>query len=420
MIQLFFHSIAGRAVQLSQKSTDSILRGVQLLVNGSLSGTETGLELLSNAFFYKPEWRTALQNAGVSIRDTNAKATATLEQTIIGTNQSFEKAFFAVDAIGKKGDQLLFDNRVISSILGSSHNQRIKLTKIDMSFRKVGEDISAKEVVNEFKASGKSKIVIFIPGLFTDETVWLEKMVPYKKKKIRSRGIATELLKKDYFPIYVRFNHGLPIHENGRKLMHLLDIFFKECPDAKPNIVNYSLGGLVFRSCMFYSKLEKKEWCGNFNKVVSIATPNRGSYLEKIGFWLGFILEKSPHVALKIIGMVGNLRSDAIKDLSFGLIKDEPKTFWSPISYYFTDTYHGELDDIDAYEAYAVIDTIANPIQNFLGDGIVEKQSLRFLSDRVYAKKENAELRTLEIMKATHFSILNSKKLFEWLDQIFD
>ena len=418
MIQLFFHSIAGRAVQISQKSADSVLRGVQVLVNGTLTGTSSGLDLLSNAFFYKPEWRDALQHAGVTIRDTNQKANENLRSTIELTNTNFEKAFFAVDSLGKKGDQLIFDNRVISSILGSSHNQKFKLTKIDMSFRTLGADVTAKEVAEEFRASNKTKLILFIPGLFTDETVWLEKWIPYKRKKIRSLGISTEFQKKEYFPVYVRYNHGLPIHENGKKLMHLLDIFFQECPEAKPNLIAYSLGGLVLRSCLYYAKEEKKLWVNQFQKVISIATPNRGSYLEKIGFWLGLILEKSPNIALKIIGMVGNLRSDAIKDLSFGLVKEEPKTLWSPISQYFQDTYHGELDDIDAYEAYAVIDTIENPIQNFLGDGIVEKQSLRYLSDRVYGKKENPSLRTLEVMKATHFSILNSRKLFIWLNQI--
>jgi len=418
VIQLFFHSIAGRAVQISQKSADSVLRGVQVLVNGTLTGTSSGLDLLSNAFFYKPEWRDALQHAGVTIRDTNQKANENLRSTIELTNTNFEKAFFAVDSLGKKGDQLIFDNRVISSILGSSHNQKFKLTKIDMSFRTLGADVTAKEVAEEFRASNKTKLILFIPGLFTDETVWLEKWIPYKRKKIRSLGISTEFQKKEYFPVYVRYNHGLPIHENGKKLMHLLDIFFQECPEAKPNLIAYSLGGLVLRSCLYYAKEEKKLWVNQFQKVISIATPNRGSYLEKIGFWLGLILEKSPNIALKIIGMVGNLRSDAIKDLSFGLVKEEPKTLWSPISQYFQDTYHGELDDIDAYEAYAVIDTIENPIQNFLGDGIVEKQSLRYLSDRVYGKKENPSLRTLEVMKATHFSILNSRKLFIWLNQI--
>ncbi len=388
-------------------------------MHGSLTGTSVGLDVLSNAFFYKPEWRTALQNAGISIRETGEKSKENLEKTIEATNLQFEKAFFSVDSLGKKGDQLLFDNRVISSIMGSSHNQTFKFTKIDMSFRTIGADVSAKEVVAEYRASNKQKLVLFLPGLFTDETVWLEKWIPYKKKKIRSLGIATELMKKDYFPVFVRFNHGLPIHENGKKLMHLLDIFFQECPEARPHVIAYSLGGLVLRSCLYYAKMQNKEWVNYFQKVVSIATPNRGSYLEKIGFWLALVLERSPVVALKILGMIGNLRSDAIKDLSFGLVKDEPKTLWSPIATYFQDTYHGELDEIDAYEAYAVIDTVENPIQNFLGDGIVEKQSLRYLSDRVYAKKENAQMRTLEIMKSTHFSILNSKKLFVWLHQIF-
>ncbi|GBF50575.1 hypothetical protein LPTSP4_21010 [Leptospira ryugenii] len=420
MIQIIVHSFLGKALQFSQKSTDSVLRGVQILVSGSLQGTSEGLQLLSNAFLYKPEWREALKKAGISIRETGEKTKETLGSVISDTNAQFEQAMHAVNALGKKGEQLIFDNRVISSILGSSHNQRFKLTKIDMSFRKLGEDISIHELVSQIKSSTQKEVVLYVPGLFTDETVWLEKWIPYKKKKIRSRGIATELEAKGYQSIFLRFNHGLPIHENGKRLMHLLDILFQEMPDLRPHVICYSLGGLVFRSCLFYAKLENKEWRKNFQKITSIATPNRGSYLEKIGFWLGLILERSPVLALKLIGIVGNLRSDAIKDLSFGLIKEEPGGILTPITRYFEDTYHGELDDHDVYEAYALMDDIKNPIQNFLGDGIVERSSLRYLTEKVYAKKINPSIRTLEIEKANHFSILNSKKLFSWLHTIYE
>ncbi|TGN20667.1 esterase/lipase family protein [Leptospira idonii] len=418
MIQIFLHSTIGKAVSLSQKSTDSLLKGVRHLVKGSLTGTGNGLHLLSNAFFYKPEWRDALQRAGITVKDTSLKTDEAMNQAIESTNTAFEKTMFAVQATGKKGENLIFDNRVISSIIGSSHDQKIKLTKIEMSFREVGRDISVEEAVSSYKASGKKQSVLFIPGLFTDETIWLEKWVPYKKRKVRSKGISTELMKKDFHPFYLRYNHGLPIHENGKKLMHLFDIFFQNDPDLRPNMVCYSLGCLVFRSCLYHAKLENKPWVKNFQKVISISAPNRGSYLEKAGFWLGFLLEKSPVAALKIIGMIGNLRSDAIKDLSFGIIKKEEKDFWAPIRQYFEETYLGELDDMDAYEAYSLVDTIENPIQNFLGDGIVEKQSLRYLSDKVYSKKTNPYLRTLEIEKANHFSILNSRKLFDWIDLI--
>ncbi|TGN07057.1 lipase family alpha/beta hydrolase [Leptospira ilyithenensis] len=419
MIQTIVHSIAGRTVQFTHNSTESLLNGIKVLVKGTLQSTGAGLDLLSNAFLYKEDWKEALKKAGVTLRETGDQTTEAMEKAIHSTNVAFEKALFAVDAAGRQGNQMVFDNRVISSIIGSSHDQKIILTKIEMSFRDIGKDISVSEAVKSFRESGQKESVLFLPGLFTDETVWLEKWIPYKKRKVRSLGIATELSKKNIHPLYIRYNHGMPIHENGKKLMYLLDVFFTECPEAKPHIVAYSLGSLVLRSCLYHAKEENKPWVGNFKKVVSISSPNRGSYLEKLGFWLGLILEKSPNAALKIIGMIGNLRSDAIKDLSFGLIRREQKSFWAPISQYFQETYFGELDEVDAYEAYSLVDTIENPIQNFLGDGIVEKQSLRYLSDKVYSKKLNPSLRTLEIEKANHFTILNSKKLFRWLDEIF-
>jgi hypothetical protein len=420
MIHIFLHNVAGRSLFLSHKVTESVLHGTNLLVKGTLVGTGTGLSLLSNAFFYKPEWRAALEEAGIKVNDSSLHTSDAFQKAIHNTNLAFEKAQFSVKAFTKETDDFIFDNRLVSSILGSSHDQKFKLTKIKMSFRDIGKDITPEEALGGFQNSGKKKAILFMPGLLTDETVWLEGKVPYKKRMIKTKGLSTELQKLDYYPLYVRYNHGLPIHENGRAFALFFEEFHKASPDLELNYLAYSLGCLVFRSALYYGKEQNLGWVKKVKKVVFISSPNRGSYLEKIGFWLGNILEKSPNLALKILGMLGNLRSDAIKDLSFGLIRKEPKDFWSPITRYFKDTYHNELDDVDVYEAYSLIDGIQNPIQNFLGDGIVEKQSLRYLTEKVFLKKENSGLRTLEIIKANHFSILQKKELFLWVNRIYD
>lgn len=415
MIQILINSLAGKTVSLTQKTTDSLLKGVQFLVHGSLTKTGDGLDLLSNAFFYKPEWMEALQKLGVQVRDTGLRSNEELQKTIELTNQAFDKALFKVELTAKKSDDMVFDNRMVSSILGSSHNQKFKLTKIEMSFRTFGKDITAKETISEYLNSGKTKSVLFLPGLFTDESVWQEQTVEYKNRQITSPGLATELATCGYFSFYLRYNHGLPIHENGKKLMHLLDVFFAEHTEIQPDIICYSLGCLIFRSCIYHAKLENKPWISKLGKIILVAAPNKGSYLEKIGFWLGFLFEKSPNVALKIIGMIGNLRSDAIKDLSFGLIRKEEKGWKETISGYFAETYFGELDDLDVYQAYALMEGPENPLQNFLGDGIVEKKSLSYLTDKVFDKKTNPALRTLELKKQNHFSIISARPLIHWV-----
>ncbi|MCZ8343536.1 MAG: hypothetical protein O9301_10920 [Leptospira sp.] len=420
MIQILINSIAGKTVTLTQKTTDSLLKGIQVLVTGSLHSTGGGLELLSNAFFYKPEWREALQKVGIQIKETGDKSHESIRQAIETTNIAFDKALFRVEVTAKQGEDFIFDNRTISSVIGSSLDQRIKLTKIDLSFRTFGKDISIKETIEEYKTSRKSKSVLFVPGLFTDETVWQEQIIKYKTRNIKTLGIAKELQDLGYHPFYLRFNHGLPIHENGKKLMHYLDIFFAEDPEIKPEVICYSLGCLVFRSCLYHAKLENKPWIDRFGKVISVASPNKGSYLEKLGFWLGFLLERSPNLALKVIGLIGNLRSDAIKDLSFGLIRKEERGWLATISGYFQETYFGELDHLDVYQSYALLDGIHNPLQNFLGDGIVEKQSLTYLTDKVYAHRDRQELRTKELIKENHFSILSSRKLVHWIKEVLD
>ncbi|MDF3820595.1 hypothetical protein P3G55_11825 [Leptospira sp. 96542] len=419
MIQILINSIAGKTVSFSQKTTDSILKGVQFLIKGSLTSAGDGISLVSNAFFYKPEWREALQKAGVQIKETGEKSHESLKQAIDTSNQAFEKALFKVGLTAKQSENFIFDNRMISSVIGSAHNQKIKLTKIDMSLRKIGEDMSVTEAVNDWKTSKSSKSVIFVPGLFTDETVWMEQWIPYKKRKIKSLGIATELENIGYFPFYLRYNHGLPIYENGKKLMNLFDQIFEEDPNIQPNIICYSLGCLIFRSCLYHAKLENKTWLSKFGKMIFISSPNKGSYLEKFGFWLGFLMEKSPVIALKIIGMIGNLRSDAIKDLSFGLIRKEDKGWLETISGYFQETYFGELNEFDAFQAYSLMEDISSPLQNFLGDGIVEKKSLTYLTNKVYNLKSNPKLRTFELIKHNHFSIISARPLIHWIKQVF-
>ncbi len=60
-----------------------------------------------------------------------------------------------------------------------------------------------------------------------------------------------------------------------------------------------------------------------------------------------------------------------------------------------------------------------NPLQNFLGDGIVEKKSLTYLTDKVFNQKPNQKLRTLELIKQNHFSIISSRPLIHWVKEVF-
>ena len=128
-------------------------------------------------------------------------------------------------------------------------------------------------------------------------------------------------------------------------------------------------------------------------------------------------MQASPFFILKLIGFIGNLRSDAIKDLSHGIIREEDWKLGSQIFRYRTEHYFGELDDIDAYEAYSLAGESDNLFQSFFGDGIIEKWSIESLTEKVFQKKTNPETRTLKLLGRTHFQILNAPELIPFIEK---
>lgn len=77
------------------------------------------------------------------------------------------------------------------------------------------------------------------------------------------------------------------------------------------------------------------------------------------------------------------------------------------------------MDGEDFYQAYAVFALPNDPHLSWLGDGIVETKSLRYLSNKVTHLLPNPEKRILEVHGVNHFTLLNSGKLFKWLKSIF-
>ena len=326
-----------------------------------------------------------------------------------------------MDVANKHSIDFIYDNRVISSIIGSSHDSVVSLSEIKMSFRGHKKDITHIDAFDEYKRSGLDKVILYVPGLFTDETLWMNRVIEIDNRKIVSAGIADDYQAKGYFPLYVRYNHGKHISENGKELLRLLEQFIKNDPEIKINIISYSIGCLIVRSMLYYSR-ENISSIGikNIAKVIFISSPDGGSYLEKSGFWLSFLMESSPYTALKLLGIIGNLRSDAIKDLSHGIIREADWKNYNPFTRYWEDKYFGELDNIDCYQFYSSFAEDDNPLHEWLGDGIVELPSLQLLSDKVFKRKDRKELRSTNITSTNHFTIMQSGTLRKILADIME
>jgi hypothetical protein len=386
-----------------------------------MKGTTSGLEFLSKIQFLPLDWKQNLEKSSYVVHGSTIESSKALELAIEVTNEAFSKALDAMDIANRHSIDFIYDNRVLSSILGSSHNSLISLTEIKMSFRSVGKDISTEDVLSGYKQSGLSQIILFIPGLFTDESLWLDRTLTIDNRNVISSGIADDYKRRGYYPIFIRFNHGKHISDNGKELLLLLSDLLNKDSSLKLNIFCYSIGCLVFRSTLYYARENLSEISiKNIDKVIFISSPDGGSYLEKAGFWATFLMERAPTLAIQLIGMIGNLRSDAIKDLSHGVIREEDWNQFNYLSRYWQNHYFGELDNINCYQLYSSFGEENSILQEWLGDGIVELSSLTLLRDNVYLKKDRTHLRSTNITGNNHFTILQSGLLRRRIAEIME
>lgn len=179
-----------------------------------------------------------------------------------------------------------------------------------------------------------------------------------------------------------------------------------ELKDKTLDVISYSQGGLIFRSALYQSKRNGSQFSKRIRHALVINSPDGGSYIEKIGFWLGLGAESLPILPVHILGFIGNQRSDAIKDLSHGIIREEDWIQNDQMKRYLNDLYFGELDDINATQIYSLVTETESKWSSWIGDGIVEKPSLTLLSDKVYRKKSNPESRVHCLFGTSHYQVM--------------
>src|SRR6201999_2958937 len=115
-------------------------------------------------------------------------------------------------------------------------------------------------------------------------------------------------------PVYVTYNSGLHISDNGQKLDELLN----EIVDGwtvQPEelvLVGDSMVGLVARSACHYGTA----WTGYLSNVFCLGSPHLGAPLEQFANVAGWALNKLPET--RPTARIVNGRSAGIKDLRYG------------------------------------------------------------------------------------------------------
>lgn len=118
--------------------------------------------------------------------------------------------------------------------------------------------------------------------------------------------------------LYLRYNSGLSIAENGAALARLLDQLVQAWPagDCELTLIGHSMGGLLARSALEQASAQAP-WKAATRALICIGSPNTGAPLARHGEQLQRALDAFAVTAP--LGRLGSARSRGIKDLHDGL-----------------------------------------------------------------------------------------------------
>ncbi|PIV36020.1 MAG: permease [Lysobacterales bacterium CG02_land_8_20_14_3_00_62_12] len=170
----------------------------------------------------------------------------------------------------------------------------------------------------------RSKIVVLVHGLCMNDRQWQastrsEKSAPgTMPKPDLAAMLASEL---GYTPLYLHYNSGRHISDNGAAFAGQLQVLLENWPVPVQEmvVIGHSMGGLVSRSACHYAAVAGLGWLDRLRALVFLGTPHHGAPLEQGGQWLTMLLGQSPYTAP--FARLGKLRSAGITDLGHGNLR---------------------------------------------------------------------------------------------------
>jgi pimeloyl-ACP methyl ester carboxylesterase len=202
---------------------------------------------------------------------------------------------------------------------------------VPLAFRRHGRDVPLTAAgLRQAYPDAAARIAVFVHGLCCDEQSWLLYGERDENEQPRTYGSR---LHDDlgYTPVYLRYNSGRHISENGEDLARALQQLVDHWPKKLQRIalIGHSMGGLVIRSACHHGLMDDLPektgapmgWTQKVTQVICLGSPHQGAPLEKIvnvaNVLLGAIDITRP------IATAINSRSAGIKDLRHGALRGE-------------------------------------------------------------------------------------------------
>ncbi len=344
---------------------------------------------------------TALVYGGIGTAIAAASAAARLAATVAGADDREPRAGSANDLAvaalnGFAGERLVREGNPLA---------------YPMSVRHAGRTIPLdRHALAATFPTASPRVAVFVHGLACNETMWRVHAERHYQNPCTTYGtrLASDL---GYTPLYVRYNSGLHISENGRRLAQLLDRLVAEwpVPIVELVLVGHSMGGLVMRSAAHYGSA--LDWARRTRHLFFLGTPHLGAPLEKaanVTAWLLGLVDVT-----RPFGAVLNGRSVGVKDLRFGSLRDED---WQGVDLdALLANRAGEVPLLAGAAHYFIAATVTHdarhPLGVAVGDLLVREASAfgRGRVRRIQFPLENGR----HFGPMNHFQLLNHPDVYE-------
>lgn len=302
----------------------------------------------------------------------------------------------------------------VNGIYGDQLANRGNGFALTMGIRQHGQPVAqnSESIATAFpEATGR--IVVFVHGWCMTEGSWWrlprtgETLQPY------GAGLRTDL---GFTPVYLRYNTGFHISQNGQTLAGLLNRLQTLWPVPVDEIalVGHSMGGLVVRSACHYGLQREQPWTTAVRHVVCLGSPHLGADLEKGVNIASWALAKLPETSG--IAYFLNRRSSGVKDLRFGALLDDDWRDCDPDE--FLQDRCQEVPFLpDAVYHFVATSAAPRAVGLLVGDSLVRPHSASGQGRSRKIPFESAHGMTLTGLH--HFDLLNHpsiyQKLLDWL-----
>ena len=310
----------------------------------------------------------------------------------------------------------------INGLIGDRLEEEGSPLAVNMALRLPHRDVECtRESIQEAFDHTTPRLAIFVHGLCeTEEAWWHGTKADPDAEGPRPRTYGQRLRDDlDFSPLYLRYNTGLHISENGRRLSWLLEQLCREWPVGieEVSLIGHSMGALVARSACHEADERGRQWVRHAKHVICLGAPNTGSWLEKVVNAGGAAFKRVPEV--KPFADFLELRSVGIQDLRFGYLRDEDwrdrdpheplRNYAAPLAPVPGVSYH--------FVSGGLTESERHPLAAMIGDVLVRKASATGPLDPDGKPHGDSK----HVQGASHFHLLNHPQTYEhireWLSR---